>query len=115
MKILDQSIQKADLLKCINLIDAMDGPMVKAAADIERGTLGIDSELHADIEKALLDSGSSQDNIWGFNLYPENDGDDFIEFDSLVNIRPRQHNRSRYVEDPEIRAKLTEVVNKWIK
>ena len=114
MQILEKPIKKTDLLKCVNLIDAMDGLMVKAA-DIEHGTLGIDSELHADIEQSFIANGSNQDNIWGFNLYPEKDSDDFIEYDSMINIRPRQHNRSRSVENPEIRAKITEIVNRWVK
>ena len=63
----------------------------------------------------LLSKESNQDSLWGINLYPEDPGEDFIEFDSMINIRPRQNNRSRDVENPAIRAKITEVVNQWIK
>ena len=76
------------------------GDMVKAVVDIDRGKLAINSELHSDLERLLLEDGSEQEFLWGINLYPEYIGtDDFIEFDSLINIRPWQNNRSRYVED----------------
>ena len=78
--------------------------MIKAVADVRLGTLAIDAELHSDLEQLLLENGSLQDDLWGFNIYPEVEGDDFIEFDSLINIRPRQNNRSRNVEDEIGRA-----------
>ena len=63
----------------------------------------------------MLDNGSRQEDLWGINLYPNRFGTlDFIEYDSLINIRPRQNNRSRYVESPEIRAKIEEIVNEAI-
>ena len=112
MIILDSPISKQDLL---NSSVIFDGPMVKAVVDIEKGIIGIDADMHADIEQFLLSKGSNQDVLWGINLYPEDPSEDFIEFDSMINIRPRQNNRSRDVEDPETRTKITEVVNKWIK
>ena len=114
MEILNKPIKKADLLNCANWMETIDGTMVKAVVDINREILGIDSELHADIEQAFLNSGSEQDDIWGINLYPEKEGDEMVEFDSMINIRPRMHNRTRYVEDEEIRAKIIEVVRKWV-
>lgn len=90
-----------------------DGPMVKAVVDVSRGIIAIDAELHADLEQFLLSDGSKQENLWGINLYPE-ETDDFIEYDSMINIRPRQDNRSREVESPEIRTEIAEVVKKWV-
>ena len=87
------------------------GDMVKAVVDIERKVIGVDSELHADIEQEMLAQGSLQYDLWGINLYPEMDGDDFIEFDSMINIRPGQGNRSRDVQDTETRQKIIETVN----
>lgn len=112
MLILDTTISKNNLL---NSEVIFDGPMVKAVVDVDKGIIGIDADMHADIEQFLLSKGSSQDALWGINLYPEDPSEDFIEFDSMINIRPRQNNRSRDVENPEIRAKITEVVNQWIK
>lgn len=112
MRILSERVSKKDLLKNSEVV--FDECMVKGVVDIERGLLAIDAQLHADIEQLFLNDGSVQDYLWGINLYPEDEPDDFIEFDSMINVRPRQNNRSRSVEDPEIRKKITEVVNQWI-
>ena len=89
--------------------------MVKGVVDVEKGVLAVDAELHSDIEGFLLEQGSEQSNIWGINLLlDEDDAEDVIEFDSLINIRPKQDNRSRYVEDEEIRKRICEVVGQWI-
>lgn len=90
------------------------GDMIKAVVDVKLGVLGLDAELHADIEKEMLAQGSRQSNLWGINLYPEIDGDDFIEFDSLINIRPYQGNRSRDVQDPVVRKQIVDIVNSLI-
>lgn len=90
------------------------GDMVKAVADVHNGLIAIDAELHSDLEQFLLENGSNQEDLWGFNIYPEMEGEDFIEFDSLINIRPRQNNRSRCVESEEIRERITGMVYKFI-
>ena len=90
---------------------SMYGNMVKAVVDIERGILIVDSELHVDQEQLLLEQGSNQKNLWGINLYPQKFGSDgFIEFDSMINIRPRQQNMSRGVENEEIKHRIIELV-----
>lgn len=108
MRILDQKIKRKDLQKsdCI-----MGDEMVKGVVDVERGLLAIDAELHADLEKELLENGSDQFDLWGINLYFDGD---LIEFDSMINIRPAQGNRSRNVEDEATRKKIIEIVNNWI-
>lgn len=88
--------------------------MVKAVVDIEKKIVAIDAEMHADLEQLLLESNSEQKNLWGINFYPEMTGEDFVEFDSMINVRPSQKNRSRGVDDPEIRKKIIEVVSVWI-
>ena len=70
--------------------------------------------LHSDLEQLLLENGSCQEDLWGFNIYPEVEGDDFIEFDSLINIRPRQNNRSRHVEEESIQLRIREIVNNFV-
>lgn len=112
MIILEKPIQKNDLL---NSKIVFDGPMIKGVVDIKRELLGIDANMHADIEQLFLTNGSNQDDLWGINLYPEDNEEDFIEFDSMINIRPRQGNRSRTVESEETQEKIREVVNKWIR
>lgn len=73
------------------------GNLVKAVVDIEKEHMAIDGELHADEEALLLKSGSKQQNLWGINLYPELYGHDFIEFGSMINLRPSIGNNSRGV------------------
>jgi hypothetical protein len=66
------------------------------------------------LETLLLEDGSAQEDLWGYNIYPELDGEDFIEFDSLINIRPRQNNFSRDVEDVQIQKAIIDITNKYI-
>ena len=111
MTILDSPISSSDLSA---LASHIYGEMIKAVADIDRGVLALDAELHSDLERMLLEDGSDQDSLWGFNLYPDEDGEDFIEFDSLINIRPRQGNMSRDVENKDARNAICRVVDKYI-
>lgn len=112
MEILSKKISRDELNK---MDSGYFEDMIKAVVDIEKQIIGVDAELHADIEGALIDEGSEQRNLWGINfLTDEDDIEEFVEFDSLINIRPKQNNRSRYVEDENIRNKVLEVVEKWI-
>ncbi|MFA6002547.1 MAG: DUF5674 family protein [Elusimicrobiota bacterium] len=79
------------------------GDMVKAAVDVERGTVALGGELHSDEEALLLEDGSQQAHIWGINIYPDKPEAERIEFDSMINVRPSCNNRSRDVADPEVR------------
>lgn len=90
------------------------GTLVKAVVDIERGIMAVGGELHADEEALLLEQGSKQENLWGINLYPGKTGEDFIEFDSMINLRPSQGNTSRGVEDPTTREKIGEVIEEFV-
>lgn len=97
------------------MAEKMFGNLVKAVVDIERGIMAVDGELHADEEALLLENGSKQENLWGINIYPEMTGDDFLEFDSMINLRPSQGNRSRGVDDPKRQKKILEITSKLIK
>ena len=90
------------------------GDMVKAVVDITRDILALGGELHSDEEAALLDDGSAQRDLWGINLYPDETGPEWIEFDSMINVRPSQGNRSRGVDDPERRQAIREVVESLV-
>lgn len=90
------------------------GELVKAVVDAARGIMAIGGELHADEEAILLEQGSRQEDLWGINLYPGKQPDEWIEFDSLINVRPLRGNRSRNVEDPEVRAKIVEIVGRMV-
>ena len=90
------------------------GDMVKAVVDVEQGIMAIGGELHSDEEALLLDQGSVQKNLWGINLYPERPLPEWIEFDSMINVRPSGGNRSRYVESAEIRNTIITIVNRLV-
>ena len=108
MKIIDTEITMQELQK---MAQDMFGKMVKAVVDIEKEIMAVDAELHADEEAYLLEHGSEQKNLWGINIYPEISGNDFIEFDSMINLRPAQGNRSRGVEDAKTQEKIRLIVS----
>jgi hypothetical protein len=85
--------------------------MVKAVVDVGRRVMAIGGELHSDEEAALLDDGSRQMDLWGINLYPAETGGSWIEYDSMINVRPAQGNRSRDVEDEALRRRIRDVVH----
>ncbi len=113
MKIIHDKISTAELKE---MAQTMFGNLVKAVVDIKLEKMAVDAELHSDEEAALLENGSRQEDLWGINIYPEIDRNapDFIEFDSIINLRPRQNNRCRGVEDPETRKKITALIDKLI-
>lgn len=92
------------------LAAARFGDMVKAVVDVARGVMAAGGELHSDEEALLLDDGSAQGDLWGINLYPDETGADWIEFDSMINVRPAQGNRSRDVENPDVREAVRQVI-----
>jgi hypothetical protein len=112
MKIVDGPISLADLKI---LAEGRFGNLVKAVVDVERKIMALDGELHADEEALLLENGSRQEDLWGINIYPELEGPDRIEFDSVMNIRPSQRNRSRGVDDRRTREKIVKVVSGLMK
>ena len=108
MKIIDKEITIQELRK---MAQETFGNMVKAVVDVKREIMAVDAELHADEEAYLLEQGSDQKDLWGINLYPEVSGDDFVEFDSMINLRPAQGNRSRGVEDAKTQEKIRSIVS----
>ena len=107
LQIVRHSITRADLSA---IAATQFGDMVKAVVDLDRALMAIGAELHSDEEAALLEDGSSQQGLWGINLYPGEQGDSFVEFDSMINVRPSQGNRSRGVENDAIRERIRNVV-----
>lgn len=106
-----KEITKIDLLELAQMSEKMYEPLVKGVVDIEKGVLVLDAGLHADEELYLLERGSAQGNLWGINLWPQAFGTDkFIEFDSMINIRPAQGNRTRSVEDPAIQERIRAII-----
>ena len=107
MKLVD-SISVAELSA---MASSMYDNLVKAVVDVERKLVVVDAPMHVDEEQFLLESGSRQSDLWGINLYPDDYGtDDFVEFDSMINVRPAQGNRSRDIEDESLRGVILEIV-----
>jgi len=92
----------------------MFGSLIKAVVDVDQEIMAIDGELHSDEEALLLEKNSKQNNLWGINIYPEIKGDDWIEFDSMINLRPSLKNFSRGIDNPDIRKKIVKIVNKLV-
>ena len=112
MKIVTESISLTEI-KELAVIGF--GNLIKAVIDVEQELMALDAELHSDLEALLLEKGSKQKNLWGINLYPDMAETDFIEFDSMINMRPSQGNRSRSVDSQEVQKKIIEIVNKRVK
>lgn len=91
------------------------GNLVKAVVDVSKKIMVIDAGLHADEEAFLLTHGSTQSDLWGVNLYPDLKGDEFIEFDSMINLRPNQNNLSRGVEDENMRSQIRLIISMLVK
>lgn len=111
IKIVKNKISRDEIKR---LAEESYGEMVKAVVDVERKVLAVGGEMHVDGEEILLKDGSRQADLWGINLFPERKGDDFIEYESLINIRPRDGNRSMEIEDKDIRNRIKEVISNLI-
>jgi hypothetical protein len=95
------SQQIADMLEALS-------DYIKLAVDVRRGVLAGGGVMQADCESALLDESSMQEDVWGADWYPSSQQ---VAYESLINIRPRQGNRSLEVTDPELRAHIADIVH----
>lgn len=113
MQMIEDKISITELKK---IAQSRFGNMIKAVIDVDKETIVIDADLHSDQEAFLLERGSKQENLWGINLYPGLFGsDDFIEFDSMINLRPSHGNMTRGVDNLKIKKKIKNIVNKYVK
>ncbi len=112
MKIVYDKISLSELKK---LAEETFGVFVKATVDVEKEIMVVGGELHCDQESLLLSQGSSQKNIWGINLYPEKyPSEDWVEFDSMINLRPSFGNKTRGIDDPEVKEKILKIIKKLV-
>lgn len=111
MRIIKDKISITELKE---MAKRMFGNLVKAVVDVDKEIMVVDGELHADQEALLLENNSSQKNLWGINLYPDIEGDDWLEFDSMINLRPSLNNLSRGVDNPQTKTKIRKIVNKLV-
>ncbi len=115
MKIVNSFVPLAQITTLANCVSPEGKALCKAVVDVDRRVMVIGAPMHVDEEEALLDDGSEQEYLWGINLYPDAFGtDSFVEFDSMINLRPNLGNRSRSVENPELRAEILEIVSEFV-
>lgn len=115
MTIINQE-NKISILELQEMAKKMFGNLVKAVVDVERQVMAINGELHSDEELLLSEDGSKRADIWGINLYPDYfETDKFVEFDSMINIKPQYGNLSRGIDDAKMRNKILEIVEDLIK
>ena len=111
IKIISQPISKNEALE---IGKEFYGDMVKGVVDIEKAIIALGGEYHMDANVVLIENGSKQNTVWGFNIYPNTKGDEWIEYTSLINIRPAAQNRSMVVENKELRATMKAIIEKLI-
>jgi len=108
IRLIKTKISRTELQK---IAETQFGDLVKAVVDVRQGIMAVGGDLHADEEEVLIEQGSQQSNLWGINLYPGEPKEKWIEFDSVINIRPSSGNRSRGVDDPKVREEIVRIVN----
>jgi len=112
MKIIKNTISKEELE---GIAKEQFGDLVKAVIDTEKEIMAVGGELYADEEALLIgQEGSQHEHIWGINLYPKKTSDEWIEFDSVINLKPSFGNRSRGVDNPEIQKKIRNIIEKLV-
>ncbi len=113
IKIIKKPITMEELRSIAN---ELYGDMVKAVVDLEHEIMAVGGEFHADEELVLVEQERAhREFTWGINLHPDNAGEDFIEYDSMINLKPAFGNRTRNVDNPEIREKISNIIKKLVK
>ena len=107
-----KTVDKVSITELLEMAKNMYGNLVKADVDVSKKIMIVDMGMHSDGEAYFLESGSKQNDLWGINLHPDDYGtDDFIEFDSMINIRPRQGNPSKDVLDLDTKQEIVAIVH----
>ncbi len=112
IKIIKEAISNEEI---VQMASEQFGDMIKAVVDIEQEIMAVGGELHADEEVVLMEKQDSRrEHTWGINIYPKKPEEERVEFDSLINLKPFYGNRSRHIENPEIKEKIREILRKLI-
>ncbi len=80
---------------------------IKFAVDIEKKIIAGGGLQHHDCEQELLKHGSNQRDIWGSDWFPLTNE---VSVDALINIRPRQRNRTSLLSDNTIREQVELII-----
>jgi hypothetical protein len=57
----------------------------------------------------LIEDGGSQKDIWGANWIPSTQS---VEFEALINIRPKQQNYSMILQHPGIKQQVEDIIRR---
>lgn len=90
------------------------GDMIKGVVDLQQKIITLGGELHSDCEEMLLEQGSKQADLWGFNIYPLKSKENRLEYTSFINIRPRQGNFQIEIKDEGLRRQIKAVIDSLI-
>ncbi len=111
VRIIHQKISQKELEQITKL---NYGDMAKGVADLSRKIIALGGELHADAQAVLLQQGSRQESLWGFNIYSNRDRESRIEYTSLINIRPAHGNRAIEIQDLQLRKHIKDIIDALI-
>lgn len=102
--------QKISREQLVHIAKEYYDDLIKGVVDIQRKVVALGGEMHADSEEVLLEDGSIQSDLWGFNILLDKNKEECLLYESFINIRPRNSNRGLEVEDAEIREKMKEII-----
>lgn len=106
--------QKISRERLVELAAQNYGELIKGVVDIHRRVIALGGELHADAEMVLLQDGSRQQDLWGFNVYPQKPQDARLEYTSFINIRPSLGNRSMEIQDVRLKEQMKDVIDSLV-
>ncbi len=106
---------KIEITELREMAKKMHGEFVKAIVDVEKEIIAVDAPMHSDLFEFLVKEENSKPKyLWGINIHPDKTGEDFIEFDSMMNLKPGLGNKTRGVENAQTREKIIVIINKLI-
>lgn len=111
MKILTEKIGMKDVR---SLTEQGYGTMIKGTVDVAQNKVALGGDYHIESCELLVKGGSKSEDVWGFNIRFEEDENGVLEFDSMVNIKPAQGNKSRDILDENITKKAEDIIKSWI-
>ncbi len=103
--------KKATKEELKKMAEDFGGHYIKVVVDIERKILAGGGERHVDAEQMLLEDGSKQDDLWGGGIDTKTK---VTDYNSMINVRPSQENRSRDILSLDIQKQFDKIVNELL-
>ena len=85
---------------------------IKTVFDVKKGICCAGCDRHTDCEQLLLKKGSKQEDLWGGGI---DLATKVIDYNSFINIRPKQNNRSNEIQNAKIREIFDKLTNEYFK